>query len=126
MKKEHFISYKKGITRSPSDYACSDGELASCINLTITNEEVRTIRQPKKIGTLAGNLLYVHLTNDAKKNYIYQGSDALYYRQDLSATTGTKVTANLTLKDILQIEAIGNTLIVGTLTGLEYLLWKDG
>ena len=90
MKKEHFIAYKKGITRSPSDYACSDGELAACINLTVTNEEVRTIRQPKEIGTLPGKLMYVHLTNDAKKNYIYVGADALYFRQDLSATSGTK------------------------------------
>ena len=32
MEQEHRISYKAGITRTPSDFLCSDGELAECIN----------------------------------------------------------------------------------------------
>ena len=40
---EHRISYKAGITRTPSDFLCQDGELAECINLTTDNEELKTM-----------------------------------------------------------------------------------
>lgn len=43
---EHRISYKAGITRTPSDFLCQDGELAECINLTTDNEELKPIVQP--------------------------------------------------------------------------------
>ena len=38
-KQERRISYKAGITRTPSDFLCQDGELAECINLTTDTED---------------------------------------------------------------------------------------
>ena len=44
------IAYTKGITRSPSDMLCSDGELAECVNLEVRNEELVPMEIPSKLG----------------------------------------------------------------------------
>ena len=74
MEQEHRITYKAGITRSPSDFLCQDGELAECINLTTDSEELKPIVQPAPYITSAWNapgtieldmphFLYIHKFN---------------------------------------------------------------
>lgn len=53
MEQEHRITYKAGITRTPSDFLCQDGELAECINLTTDNEELKPMVQPAEYITSA-------------------------------------------------------------------------
>ena len=54
MEQEHRITYKAGITRTPSDFLCKDGELAECINLTTDNEELKPMAAyPEDTGAAA-------------------------------------------------------------------------
>ena len=63
-KQERRISYKAGITRTPSDFLCQDGELAECINLTTDNEELKSMVPPKEwMSGVSPEILYVHRIN---------------------------------------------------------------
>lgn len=74
-KREHRIVYKAGITRTPSDFLCEDGELAECINLTTDHEELKVVTHPKAMfnGATKSPIVYVHVGN-GYKNYIYEGT----------------------------------------------------
>ena len=77
MEEEHRITYKAGITRNPSDFLCSDGELAECINLATDNEELKPIVQPAGYITSAEDIggssmdiptiLYIHKFNNEER-----------------------------------------------------------
>lgn len=55
----------KGLTTSPSDYACSDGELAICHNVVNDGGELRPVMPPKVAFRLPHGciLLYIHKTS---------------------------------------------------------------
>lgn len=65
---EKRISYRAGITRSPSDFLCQDGDLAECINLTTDNEELKPMVPPAgwltaATGESLPEILYIHRVN---------------------------------------------------------------
>lgn len=142
MEQEHRISYKAGITRTPSDFLCSDGELAECINLTTDNEELKPIVQPVRsmtYGTQTGNqsnkVLYIHKLNDSKRYIIAvcdnPGSASWYLKwttdgssiHDLLDSDGNLIGYP---DSKIQITSIGKTLIVaGASRQLTYFLWKE-
>ena len=70
-KTEHRIAYKAGITRTPSDFLCEDGELAECINLTTVEEELKVTPVPEVMfdGETKDPIVYVH-EGSSYKNYI--------------------------------------------------------
>lgn len=141
MEQEHRITYKAGITRTPSDFLCADGELAECINLATDNEELKPMVQPAEVidtftpivPVLQGfHLLYVHKFNDEERyiGYTYDsgvghndnylcyatktGNKELTYRElEAKYTNSTKVTS------------IGKTLIVTNPDQVYYFLWKN-
>ena len=88
-KTEHRIAYKAGITRTPSDFLCEDGELAECINLTTENEELKVVPQPESMfgGVAKDPLIYVHEGSNYK-NYITLNNRQLGFF-DADGTTGT-------------------------------------
>ena len=64
MKEQVLLSYKKGITRTPSDLLCEDGDLAECVNLEVRNEELVPMEMPVDMGvTLASGEELVHVHN---------------------------------------------------------------
>lgn len=76
MEEEKRIVYKAGITRTPSDFLCQDGELAECINLVTDHEELkpmvepepfiidaRTRPAPQGVEIDVPKILYVHKVN---------------------------------------------------------------
>lgn len=143
MKQEKRITYQAGITRTPSDFLCNDGELAECINLVADNEELKPVVQPKKIINAAQDaseppvtvviptLLYVHRFRDTT-NYI--GLDAnnyLVFCQMAANQTLTRLgyldKVPRALTGDISVESIGKTLIVSDSTGgLHYYLWDGG
>ena len=64
-----------GLTNSPSDYDCQDGELATCLNLINEDGALHPIHQPvvaEQNITLPNNscsIRYVHNVTHANKNH---------------------------------------------------------
>ena len=50
MKEKVIISYGKGITHSPSDILCNDGDLEECVNLEVKNGELSPTEMPSVLG----------------------------------------------------------------------------
>ena len=136
MEQEHRISYKAGITRTPSDFLCGDGELAECINLTSDSEELKPVVQPAEFindwATGArgrAEIVYVHKVAN-RDNYIgYFPSDS--NKLCCGAVSNKVFSVNTTFNSFYwqpgtsKITSIGNTLIISDSDGLNYLKW-DG
>lgn len=115
--------YKAGITRTPSDFLCEDGELAECVNMTTDHEELKPVVQPKQEMTdVPGTLVYVHRYNNEKRYIVRDGNafkwgkkaDGAYSnQQELFSVTGE-----------VKVTAIGKILIFTTDEGLKYCMWK--
>ena len=127
MKKENRISYRAGITRSPSDFLCEDGELAECINLVTDNEELKTVVDPAEKFSFQDldqeSLVFTHRLPSGDTNYITHDGDGrhLCYFQDGESQT---TYFGSTTSNKVSLQAIGNTLIVCDDSGLFYYLWK--
>ena len=131
MKQEKRISYRAGITRSPSDFLCEDGELAECINLVTDHEELKTVVDPVEDGSVptGARLLFVH-SLAGRKNRIFLLADALWcdsYDLDGERMAGFPVAIDdgTVAGTVSGIQAIGKTLIVLTDENTYYYLWKN-
>lgn len=125
MKREHRIAYKAGITRTPSDFLCEDGEQAECINLTTDHEELKVVVDPNQtnISDSGNKLLFVHKLDNGVHNYIFESSTGYYLRFNSSNITGSYHSAVL---NVNQIRAIGKTIIAVLDNKLTYFLYKNG
>lgn len=132
---EKRIVYKAGITRSPSDFLCGDGELAECINLTTDNEELKVVMQPEEFMTgLTGTqkLIAVHKFSGDERFII---SDSNSIKWGAKNDNGEFVTAKddqeqdivlFTASGTATTQVIGKFLIFSDEAGLHYFLWGDG
>lgn len=128
MKEKVLLSYSKGITHSPSDLLCGDGELGECVNLEVKNGELVPMEMPVRLSFSLGSgerLLLVHNTKTDDKNYVtltngvlkifeVSGSVKNYY--DFSLNCGT----------VKSIQALGNTIVVYTADIPHYILYSNG
>ncbi|MBD5219485.1 MAG: hypothetical protein HDS72_04475 [Bacteroidales bacterium] len=116
-----------GITAVPSDYDCPDGQLAESFNLLNEDGAMRPLFPPKTLLTLpAGDeIIFVHKTS-AFRHYIIADRTTtpakLYWTEE---TTDATITLICSVDTLLDINAIGNTLIIASSDGLRYILWKD-
>lgn len=127
MKEKVVISYSNGITHSPSDLVCSDGELEECINLEVRNGELMPMEMPVKlVFTLASGekLVLVHNIKTGGKNYFTLSSGVL---KAFHIVDGAKEPYNLSVNcgEITSIQSIGNTVVVYTPDSPHYILYKD-
>ena len=109
-----------GITTVPSDYECSDGDMSGMINAVIEDGVVRPLCPPTPIYTPPSGFVvkYIHKVNNGERtNYILTKGKGLYYENngklELIADIGT----------LDSIQALGNTLVVISTTGTNYILW---
>lgn len=137
MDQEHRITYKAGITRTPSDFLCADGDLAECINLTSDSEELKPVVQPAEhitryvgiMGNHTPEILYVHkvINQENYIGYLPTNNNKLCF-----GTVENKAYANLATYDFAwqpgtsKITSIGKTLIISDSNGLHYFLWDVG
>ena len=147
MEQEHRITYKAGITRTPSDFLCQDGELAECINLATANEELKPVVQPVYKITFglptgeqdwptdaARKAVYIHKHNNTDRYiliycmspghspwYLYWTTNG-YDIYALFDEEGHKMGFD---SDDIKVTSIGKTLIVSEERGLKYFLWKE-
>ena len=114
-----------GLTTSPDDYVCKDGELALSQNVIAEDGGLETLNEATvELPYPDGDVVYIHKNPDYKKpHYIlirgndknllnYAGGDAL-----------NDVVINGTFK---QCASVGHTLIVLTTEEMVYVQWKNG
>ena len=122
----------KGLTHSPSDYDCQDGELATCLNLINEDGALHPIHQPviaePNITLDAGDT--IELVHKATHNetihshYIIRKSDDTWYWMEKGGD-GTKNTIDLNGFHVNAVTAVGNIVnFVGEIS-IKYLYWID-
>lgn len=122
----------KGLTHSPSDYDCQDGELATCLNLINEDGALHPIHQPvvaePNITLDAGDTIeLVHKVTHGEaihSHYIIRKSDDTWYWMEKGGN-GTKNTINLNGFHANAVTAVGNIVnFVGEIS-IKYLYWID-
>jgi hypothetical protein len=128
MKEQVLLSYKKGITRTPSDLLCEDGDLAECVNLEVRNEELVPMEMPVDMGvTLASGEELVHVHNISqvgRKNYIIKSGNTIkaFY---LNGTNRNDYSLNVSVSGFKNCVHLGNTLVLYGENGATYVLFKE-
>lgn len=125
-----------GYSASPSDYESPDGELATAVNVIPEDGMVKPILPPVTLLTLGTGkkVPFVHHTS-AFTHYIVEddatdGQHSFYYidkddgTKELKSITADGKAVFTTADDILQLNAIGNVLLIITSSGTHYFLWK--
>lgn len=120
-----------GYTAQPSDYECPDGELSLSLNLISEENQVKPIGQPDVVLSLqeGERVLFIHNV-PGQKNYILArtGEDSsldIYWLKKDPLMTGTSTAQFIaSYIGLLDITAVGNTLVLALEDGLNYLLWK--
>lgn len=117
------IKYK-GISATPSDYECLDGELAAAVGLVPEDGALNPIAPPKTLFTLsAGQRVVVLHTTSVFTHYIIQDEANNLFWRTLDDATLRSVAA---LGDVVihQITTIGNTIVALCEDGIHYMLWS--
>lgn len=116
-----------GYTAQPSDYECSDGQLAASLNLISEDSQLKPLLQPTptSIGLSASQkAAYIHETSSYKHYILLEGKKVSWINgRSGTAQTPTQL-ATFTGLDIYQFSSIGNTLLVLCSDGMHYFLWK--
>lgn len=113
-----------GYTAVPSDYECSDGELAQAYNLINEDGAYKSLLAPKVVFNLGENhsVIYVHkATTYTHYIIIDTANKKLLWTIDGSNFTDLYSVGD---KELYQVVGVGNTLIALTDAGMFYFLWK--
>lgn len=123
-----------GVTAVPSDYNCSDDDLAVSLNVSnvVAKGNLTADYPASSIGTVPSNwtFLCLHTSNEIN-NYIFYDGTKLHCCTDYDSTTKTwKTIADFGVGvvdglDIYKASSVGYTLIVLTSDGVYYFLWKN-
>lgn len=118
-----------GLTASPLDYECSDGDLAISMDMIPEDGSLKPVVPPKPVMAVPPNykLLYVHEGN-GYKNYIVRSSSDIFALPEGYASEESEDYRIMSLSSSVtlhQINAIGNTLVILSSEGMHYLLYKD-
>jgi hypothetical protein len=118
----------QGYATEPSDYECSDGQMATSINLISEDGQLKPLFQPATLAEIPSGMrvLAIHDTSSfVGKHYIIQdtsGNYPLSWWDGGQQLTFTEIAASMPI--INHIEPIGNTLVALTDNGLYYFLWN--
>lgn len=126
----------KGLTNSPSDYNCQDGELATCLNLINEDGALHPIHQPvvaeQNITLPNGtcSIRYVHKAEHENENHSHyivnctNGSPYSWYWTEKGGD-GTKHKLDLGDFKVNSVTAIGNILCFVGDNSTKYAYWKN-
>ena len=125
----------KGLTNSPSDYDCQDGELATCLNLINEDGALHPIHQPvvaEQNITLPNNscsIRYVHNVTHENKNhshYIVNCTNSSPYSWYWIEKGGDGTPHELNLGDfkVNSVTAIGNIICFVGDKNILYAFWN--
>lgn len=129
MKEKVLLSYGKGITHSPSDLLCGDGELEECVNLEVKEGELVPMEMPVMLPFSLEEgeyLLLVHNTKSADKHYITIKDSVLgAFRVENDVRVDMGFTCTIS-GSVSSIQSIGNTVILYGESDVYYILYKEG
>ncbi len=117
-----------GLTTTPDDYECPDGDLQLGYNVAQDGGALRPLLPPKVIGTLASGAtaVYIHKMSSLT-NYVYCISGQAYWTPStgvsVNSASGTSIGG---VTNVVSFSSVGNTLIAVGKTSIYYLLWADG
>lgn len=122
----------QGLTNSPSDYDCQDGELATCLNLINEDGALHPIHQPvvaeQNIKLGEGDVIeFVHkVTHNAEihSHYIIRKPDDTWYWIE-KGEDGTKYTIDLNGFLVNAVSAVGNVICFVGDNKTVYAYWKN-
>jgi hypothetical protein len=111
-----------GYSANPSDYECADGDLATSIGVIPENGALKPILPPSEVLQLesGASVMYIHETANIKHYIIFKNNAISWW----DGIDGHEQVSLRTFKEIYQINAIGNTLLVLSEDGMHYFLWK--
>lgn len=123
----------KGLTNSPSDYNCQDGELATCLNLINEDGALHPMQQPvvaeQNITLAVGDTIeLVHkVTHDETihSHYIIRKSDDTWFWMEKGGDE-TKKTIDLKRFHANAVTAVGNILSFIGESKILYSYWDNG
>lgn len=128
MKGKVVISYSKGITHSPSDLICDDGELEECVNLEVRNGELVPMEMPIPMGVTLNQgelLVLVHDIKAGPKNYIVLKGGTLSAFK-MSGSTRDDYSLNVYCGELKSIQKLGNTIVAYSEESPFYFIYKNG
>lgn len=116
-----------GYTATPSDYECPDGDLAGAYNLVPEDGALHPILPPTVKFTLPDGytLFFIHNPSVDVNNYILYNDGELFWITDDDPVPSQQREIG-SIPSLIQINAVGNTLVALTEQGIYYYLWKNG
>lgn len=120
----HDIIYS-GFSASPSDYECPDGSLAASVNLVPEDGALQPVLPPSVVMRLqeGEEVKLIHKTATFTHYIIY--SDSSYVLSYVKEGTSARHEVGR-IYFARHFNAVGNTLLVFTTEGCNYLVFKDG
>lgn len=125
----------KGLTHSPSDYDCQDGELATCLNLINEDGALKPISQPEiaEQFTMPNNtcsIRYVHKVTHGNENHSHyivnctNGSPYSWYWTEKGGN-GTPHMLDLGNFKVNSVTAVGNIICFIGDKNILYAFWNN-
>ena len=122
----------QGLTHSPSDYDCQDGELATCLNLINEDGALHPIHQPVMVdeniyipdGTTIELVHKVSYDNSIHTHYIIHGNS--WYWKEKGGNGESHSITGLSDFQVNAVTAVGNILCFVGDSKTIYAYWKDG
>ena len=125
----------KGLTHSPSDYDCQDGELATCLNLINEDGALKPIQQPEIAEQFAMpnntcSIRYVHKVTHGNENHSHyivnctNGSPYSWYWTEKGGN-GTPHVLDLGSFKVNSVTAVGNIICFIGDKNILYAFWNN-
>lgn len=120
------VTYK-GMTTTPGDYECQDGDLSVAYNMISNNGSLVPIGEPITLIDMPDgvDIIYIH-ANDGYKHYIAVREGKLLYIDADDSSNSLHDIHDFGDESFTEIGSIGNILIVCTSSSMHYILWRDG
>lgn len=124
--KQQQLTWEKGMTNVPSDLVCDDNTCESEVNMIYRDGEHRPIQDEQVMfeGASLLPVVFVHKYNNYKHYISLKTDNTITWYDEKGVLAPSDIANAPVLGDNVQVEAIGNTLIVNSSNGLGYYLWK--
>ena len=134
-----------GFSENPSDYVSPDGDLASVVGMVPEDEAVKPIQQPAVMFGLPSeegvvySVVFIHknagythyiilreVQSSNIKEYYWLGDIPAYVLDGQQDFDQAYLICSFSNTTVYELNALGNTLLILTASGIEYYLWKAG
>lgn len=119
------LSFSKGMTNVPSDLLSDDTELAESNGFIYRDGEMKPVQGAKSVTSIPFKLRYVHKSADYKNLIAYNENEKELKCYNFKGEGFGKFDIQtFSMEDVMDVNSVGNTLVIATSEGLHYLLFK--